>query len=64
MGRKFDLKYLGVEKQVFVMEIHVDMKNGKKGLSKVKYVKNILHIFGMNQVKPVNTPLDSHFKLD
>ena len=57
------MKYLVVAKQVFVMEIHVDMKNGKQGLSKVKYVKNILQRFGMNQVKPVNIPLDSHFKL-
>ena len=45
------------------MEIHRDRKNGKLWLSQKKYVEKVLEKFGMNNMKPVNVPLASHFKL-
>lgn len=45
------------------MEIHKYKEHGKIWLSQPKYVENILIRFGMNNVKPINIPLPSHFKL-
>ena len=45
------------------MEIHRDRKHGKLWLSQQKYVEKMLVKFDMNNVKPVNIPLASHFKL-
>ena len=55
MARTFDIKYLGAAKQILGIEIHRDMKH--------KYVEKILMKFSMNNVKPINIPLASHFKL-
>jgi hypothetical protein len=57
------MKDLGVEKQILGMEIHRDKKNGKLWLSQQKYVEKILMIFGMNNVKLIQIPLASHFKI-
>ena len=45
------------------MEIHRDKKNCKIWLSQQQCVERILEKFGMNNVKPVNVPLASHFKV-
>ena len=45
------------------METHRDRTNEKLWLSQQKYVETLLEKFGMNNVKPVNVPLASHFKL-
>jgi hypothetical protein len=63
LARTFDMKDLGATKQILGMEIHRDRKNGKLWLSQQKYVEKILMRFGMNNVKPVQIPLASHFKL-
>lgn len=63
LSRTFEMKDLGAEKHILGMEIHRDRKNGKLWLSQQKYVEKILEKFGMNNVKPVNVPLASHFKL-
>ena len=57
------MKDLGVAKNILGMEIHNDRKNGKLWLSQHKYVEKLLQKFGMNNVKPINVPLASHFKL-
>jgi hypothetical protein len=57
------MKDLGATKQILGMEIHRDRKNGKLWLSQQKYVEKILMRFDMNNVKPVEIPLASHFKL-
>jgi hypothetical protein len=57
------MKDLGATKQILGMEIHRDKKNGKLWLSQQKYVEKILMRFGMNNVKPIQIPLASHFKL-
>ena len=61
LSRMFDMKNLGVEKHILGMEIHRDKKNGKLWLSHQKYVEKVLEKFSMNNVKPVNVPLASHF---
>jgi hypothetical protein len=63
LARVFDMKDLGATKQILGMEIHRDRKNGKLWLSQQKYVEKILMRFGMNNVKPVQIPLASHFKI-
>jgi hypothetical protein len=63
LARAFDMKDLGATKQILGMEIHRDRKNGKMWLSKHKYVEKILMRFSMNNVKPIQIRLASHFKL-
>jgi hypothetical protein len=63
MARTFDMKDLGATKQILGIEIHRDRKNGKLWISQQKYVEKILLRFGMNNVKPVNIPFASHFKI-
>ena len=63
LSRTFEMKDLGAAKHILGMEIHRDRKNGKLWLSQQKYVEKVLEKFGMNNVKPVNVPLASHFKL-
>ena len=63
LSSKFDMKGLGAAKHILGMEIHRDKKNGNLWLSQRKYVEKVLEKFGMNNVKPVNVPLASHFKL-
>jgi hypothetical protein len=57
------MKDLGAAKHILGMEIHRDRKIGKLWLSQQKYVEKVLEKFSMNNVKPVNIPLASHFKL-
>ena len=63
LARMFDMKDLGAEKQILGIEIHRDKEHSKIWLSQKKYVEKILIRFGMQNVKPVNIPLASHFKL-
>jgi hypothetical protein len=63
LAKAFDMKDLGTTTQILGMEIHRDRKNGNLWLSQQKYVDKILMRFGMNNVKPVQIPLASHFNL-
>jgi hypothetical protein len=63
LARAFDMKDLGATKQILGMEIHRDRKNGKLWLSQQKYVERILMRFDKNNVKPIQIPLASHFKI-
>jgi hypothetical protein len=63
LSREFDMKDLGSTKQILGMEIHRDMKNGKLLLSQYNYVEKIIMRIDMNNVKLVQIPLASHFKL-
>jgi hypothetical protein len=49
-------------KQILVMEIHRDSKNGNLWLSQQKYVEKILMRFSMNNVKPVEIPFGFPFQ--
>ena len=45
------------------MRIIRDKANGTLKLSQSEYVKKVHSRFNMNEAKPINTPLGSHFKL-
>ena len=57
------MKDLGAAKQILGMRIIRDKANGTLKLSQPKYVKKVLSKFNMNEIKPVSTPLGTHFKL-
>ena len=61
--KAFDMKDLGLVRQILGMEITCDRKAKKLWLSQEKYVERILERFNMKHAKPVSTPLDGHFKL-
>ena len=63
LSRTFDMKDLGATKHILGMEIHRDRKNVKLWLSQQKYVEKVLEKFRMNNLKPGNVPLASHFKI-
>ena len=63
LSKQFALKDLGAAKQILGIRIIRDKANGTLKLSQSEYVKKILSRFNMNEAKPVNTPLGSHFKL-
>ena len=63
LSKQFTMKDLGTTKQILSMRIIKDKANGTLKLSQSKYVKKVLSRFNMNEAKPVNTPLGSHFKL-
>ena len=61
--KSFDMKDLGIARQILGMQILRDMKAKKLWLSQEKYIKQVLERFNMKHAKPVNTTLGSHFKL-
>ena len=63
LSKQFAIKDLGAAKQILGMRIIRDKVNGTLKLSQSEYMKKILNRFNMNEVKPVSTPLGSHFKL-
>ena len=63
MARTFDMKDLKATKQILGTKIHRDRRNGKLSFSQETYVEKILESFEMNNEKPVNVPLASHFRL-
>ena len=63
LDKSFVMKDLGAAKQIPGMRITRDMENHKLTLSQGEYIEKVLHRFRMQNAKPVNTPLASHFKL-
>ena len=63
LARAFDMKNLGETKHILGRDIHRDRKNGKLWLSQHNYVEKILMRFGMNDVRPIQIPLASHFNI-
>ena len=45
------------------MEIHRDQSVAKLYLSQKKYIDKVLERFGMQNAKPVSTPLVAYFRL-
>ncbi|TXG67026.1 hypothetical protein EZV62_008301 [Acer yangbiense] len=64
LSKEFDMKGLGVAQKILGMQIRRDRVAGKIWLSQAKYVQNILERFNMNEVKPVTTPLATHYRLN
>ena len=63
LSNEFEMKDLGVAKKILGMEIHRDRSVGKLYLSQKNYIEKVLERFGMQNAKPVNTPLAAHFRL-
>jgi hypothetical protein len=57
------MKDLGATKKILGMRIIRDWKNHKLTLSQGEYIEKVLERFRMHNVKPISTPLASHFKL-
>ena len=57
------MKDLGVAKQILGIKISRDEHMGNLQLSQVEYVHKVFQRFNMGDVKPVRTPLASHFRL-
>jgi hypothetical protein len=60
---EFDMKDLGVAKQIIGMRINRDKQMGTLQLSQEEYTDRILKRFSMSDAKPVSTPLANHFRL-
>jgi hypothetical protein len=63
LSNSFDMKDLGPARNILGMQIIRDRKCGKLWLSQEKYIERVLLRFNMQNAKPVNTPLATHFKL-
>ena len=63
LAKSFAMKDLGVAKKILGMRTTRDRKNHKLTLSQGEYIEKVLQRFRMQNEKPVNTPLASHFKL-
>lgn len=61
--KEFEMKHLGSATRILGMEIYRDKEKGILKLSEERYVKQILKTFGMEESKPVVTPVGSQFKL-
>ena len=59
----FEMKDLGAVKKILGIEIHMDKESRKLFLSQKRYIEKVLERFGMQDAKPVGTPLAAHFKL-
>ncbi|CAM6121348.1 unnamed protein product [Calypogeia fissa] len=63
LSKEFSMKDLGQAKKILGMEIHRDREKRQLWLSQRQYVEKMLAKYGMENAKPVSTPLASHFKL-
>lgn len=54
---------LGAANQILGMRITRDKKNHELKLSQAEYVEKVLNRFNMQDAKPINTLLTSHFRL-
>lgn len=63
LAKSFAMKDLGTTKQILCMRITRDRKNKKLTLSQSEYIEKVLKRFNIQNEKPVNTSLASHFKL-
>jgi len=63
LSKEFDMKDLGPTKKILGMKITRDKKKGILQLSQVEYINRVLYRFNMEDAKPVNTHLASHFHL-
>jgi Reverse transcriptase (RNA-dependent DNA polymerase)/GAG-pre-integrase domain/Integrase core domain len=62
LSKEFSMKDLGESKTILGMDIHRDRSLRRLWLTQSRYVKKVLHKFGMETAKPVSTPLAPHFR--
>ena len=63
LGAKFNIKDMGKLHYFLGMNILQDEKTGNVWIGQPAYVESILNKFGMNNSKPVSTPIDPNTKL-
>ena len=63
LSKEFDMKDLGTAKKILGMQITRDKHRWILQLSQAEYINRVLQRFNMDDVKPVSTPLASHFRL-
>ena len=59
----FEMKDLGLAKQILGMKISRDRSAGTLNLSQEMYIEKVMSRFRVNDAKPRTTPLANHFKL-
>lgn len=62
LSKEFEID-LGATKQILKMRITRDRKNHELRFSSTEYVEKVLSRFNIQDAKPLNTPLASHFRL-
>ena len=63
LSKEFEMKDLGNAQRILGMEIQRDRKQRVLRLTRTQYIEKVLSRFGMENAKPVATPLGSQFKL-
>ncbi|KAH9660266.1 hypothetical protein KPL70_024153 [Citrus sinensis] len=63
LNSEFEMKDLGYARKILGMEIRRNRGKGKLFLSQEKYLRKVLEVFEMDNAKPVQLPLASHFRL-
>ena len=63
LNSEFKMKDLGYARKILGMEIRMNKSKGTMFLSQEKYLKKVLEVFDMSNVKPVLLSLASHFRL-
>ena len=63
LSKEFEMKDLGNAQRILGMEIQRDRKQRVLRLTQTQYIEKVLSRFGMENAKPVATPLGSQFKL-
>lgn len=63
LNSEFEMKNLGSATKILGMQIVRDRHSKTLFLTQSGYVEKILNRFGMNESKPVSTPLAAHFRL-
>ena len=63
LNSEFEMKDLGYARKILGMEIRINKSKGKLFLSQEKYLRKVLEVFEMDNGKPVQLPLASHFRL-
>lgn len=63
LSSEFEMKNLGQAKKILGIEISRNMKDRNLFLSQKTYISKLLSRYGMEECKPVTTPLASHFRL-
>jgi len=63
LNKNFQMKDLGPAKDILGINIQRDTPTGKIRLTQRRYITNLLQKFGMENCKPISTPLDSNQRL-
>ncbi|WVZ96798.1 LOW QUALITY PROTEIN: hypothetical protein U9M48_042389 [Paspalum notatum var. saurae] len=63
LSSEFEMKDLGAAKKILGMEISRDRNSSLLFFSQHSYIQKVFRRFNMHDLKPVSTPIASHFKL-